>query len=70
MSWTMKNLHHEKNLEMQLLWISWLVFGLNIKQKSGIPFLPLLTFPEIFNSICPKKVVHRFNGLKVLSSEN
>jgi hypothetical protein len=35
--------------------ISSFIFILKIKQKSGIPFLPIHTFPESFNKICLKK---------------
>jgi hypothetical protein len=35
--------------------ISLFVFILKIKQKRGIPFLPLYTFPESLNKIYPRK---------------
>jgi hypothetical protein len=44
-----------KKTQNNLMPISLFVPILKIKQKSGIPFLPLFTFPASSNNICPRK---------------
>jgi hypothetical protein len=42
---------------------SLIVFILKIKQKSGIPLLPIYTFPESFNKIYPRKWLRLLMGM-------